>query len=167
MTKITLTTTLALLREKGACVDGYKKLKKSLGSKWADDTPINLTHVLDSNGVSDMLWCLRATQQKNDRVARLMAADFAESVLRHFTKVRPNDTRPAEAIQAARDFANGKINAYAADAAASAASAAAYASYAAYAADAAASAASYAAYTAYAADDEKSKQAAIIRSYLK
>jgi hypothetical protein len=107
--KTRLTTTLALLREHGACFDGYRKLKKSLGAKWSDTKPINLLVILKSNGVQDMLWCLRATKQNNDKVSRLMAADFAESVLHHFTAKYPNDDRPAKAIQSARDFANGKI----------------------------------------------------------
>ena len=51
---------------------------------------------------------------------RLAAADIAERVLPLFLKHRPNDDRPAKAIQAARDFAHGKIDA-AAWAAASAA----------------------------------------------
>lgn len=42
---------------------------------------------------------------------RLAAADMAERVLPIFYKVRPKDDRPAKAIQAARDFALGKIDA--------------------------------------------------------
>lgn len=148
--KTKLTTTLKLLQDNNACVDGYRKLKKSLGAKWSDTKPINLLAVLKSNGVDDMLWCLRATQQNSDKVSRLMAADFAESVLHYFTKERPNDERPANAIQAARDFANGKIVA--------AAGAAAWA---------AAWAAARAAAGAVAGDAETKKQAAIIRKWLK
>ena len=37
-------------------------------------------------------------------------ADMGERVLPIFYKVRPKDNRPALAIQAARDFANGKID---------------------------------------------------------
>lgn len=56
---------------------------------------------------------------------RLAAADMAERVLPIFHKVRPNDKRPAAAIQAARDFALGKIDARDAGAAGAAAGAAA------------------------------------------
>jgi hypothetical protein len=52
---------------------------------------------------------------------RLAAADFAERVLPIFEKEHPKDKRPREAIQAARDFALGKINAAARDAARAAA----------------------------------------------
>ena len=94
---------------------------------------------------------------------RLAAADIAERVLPLFLKHRPNDDRPAEAIQAARDFAHGRIDdaaraaasdaAWAARAAASAASAAACDAARAAASDAraAASAAAWAARAANAA----------------
>ena len=45
----------------------------------------------------------------DEKSMRLAAADIAERVLPIFYKVMPKDTRPAFAIQAARDFANGKI----------------------------------------------------------
>ena len=45
----------------------------------------------------------------NERTARLFAVDCAERVLPLFEKRHPNDDRPRKAIQAARDYANGKI----------------------------------------------------------
>lgn len=45
----------------------------------------------------------------NDRTARLFAADCAERVMHIYEAVYPNDSRPRNAIQAVRDFANGKI----------------------------------------------------------
>jgi hypothetical protein len=59
------------------------------------------------------------------KMLRLFGADCAERVLPIFLKVLPNDDRPAKAIQAARDYANGKIDATAGSAAWSAAQAAA------------------------------------------
>ena len=59
-----------------------------------------------------------------DSELRLFAADCAERVLYLFERERPNDERPRKAIQAARDFAEGKA-ADAAMAAMAAASAAA------------------------------------------
>jgi hypothetical protein len=58
---------------------------------------------------------------------RLAAADMAERVLPIFYKVHPKDNRLASAIQAARDFALGKIDDAAWDAARDAAWAAAWA----------------------------------------
>jgi len=125
--------------------------------------------------IEDALWAFRATEQNCDKVARLMASDFAQEALPLWHKYYPEDKRPAEAIQAARDFANGLITkeqlniaraaAYAASNAASYASAAASAAAASYAAADAASAAYYvASYASYAAGKEKREQ--IFRSYL-
>ena len=52
-----------------------------------------------------------------ERELRLFAADCAEHVLHIFEREYPNDYRPRLAIQAARDFVNGKIDAAARDAA--------------------------------------------------
>ena len=147
MKKFTLTTTLELLHQHCACESGYRTLVKSLGVKWPKDKPINLLQILDSNGVQDMCWCFRATVEDSLVPRLLCAADFAESVLHYFTDKYPNDGRPTKAIQAARDFAAGKIDKTAAAYAAAAADAAAYAA----AADAYAAAADAAAYAAAAA----------------
>ena len=52
----------------------------------------------------------------NDRTARLFAADCAERALKKYWTDK-SDERPMKAVQAARDFANGKIAAAARDAA--------------------------------------------------
>ena len=57
---------------------------------------------------------------------RLAAADMAERVLPIFLKACPGDDRPAKAIQTARDFALGKVDAAARAAAGGAADAAAW-----------------------------------------
>ena len=54
---------------------------------------------------------IRRLDTWNDRTARLFAADCAEAVLPIFEKERPNDDRPRKAIQAARDFAEGRTGA--------------------------------------------------------
>ena len=150
-----LTTTLNKIRAHRPCAEGWKTLCTALGSDYDEDAEINLLTILESNGVQDMLWCLRATVEDSDGAARQLAIAFAEDVLSIFEKAYPGDMRPRKAIQAARDFAEGKIGIAelrekqeaaraAADAAAYAAARAAYA-----AADATADAAAYAA--AYAA----------------
>src|SRR5580765_8322321 len=135
--KARLTTTLAKLREHSAWESGYRKLLKSLGAKWPADKPINLLRILKSNGVQDMLWCLRCTLEENFKVRLLMSADFAESVLKYFTKYDANDKRPAAAIKAARDLAAGRITQAQSDAWAAEAAEAAWAAGAAWAARAA------------------------------
>ena len=157
-----LTTTLNQLKLKGACGQqvgsgkGYDKLSTFLGPDYGKTTPIDILTILESNGFDDAVWSLRATVEPSDSVKRLIAADFAESVLHIFESKRPGDLRPRQAIQAARDFANGVITAEqmeiakrAADAAAAAAD---YAVDIAYAVAAAAAAADYAVDVDYAAD---------------
>lgn len=104
-----LTTTFALLRKASACEPRYKFLRKALGrEEYADDTPINLLTILETNNLDDALWALSATAENCDKVARLMAAGFAEQVLPIWEKYS-KDKRPELAIKAARDFANGLI----------------------------------------------------------
>lgn len=66
-------TTLARIREHSPCEDGWKKLCKSLGGirNYGKDTPVSLLQILDSNGLNDALWCLRACDAED------FARDFA------------------------------------------------------------------------------------------
>jgi hypothetical protein len=82
----------------------YKFLRESLKGI-EDNDSINLLTILESNGLDDALWTLQATAENCDKVARLMAADFAEEVLPIWKKYS-DDPRPKLAIQAARDFAH-------------------------------------------------------------
>ena len=155
-----LTTTFNKLREAGACERGYRTLAKHLGGvdAYGEDTPISLLTILGSNGVDDCLWSLRAAVEPEcEYLARMIAADCAESVLHLFTVVRPGDNRPKLAIDAARAFARGEIGAAAGAAAWDAAWAAAWAA----ARDAAWDAAGGAAQ-----GKERDKQAAITRAWL-
>jgi hypothetical protein len=104
-----LTTTLRKLRDAHACTSRYTFLREALGAKYGDTKPINLLHILETNGLSDALWAMQATVQNHDTVARLMAADFAARILPIWRKKYPKDDRPAKAIKATRDFALGKI----------------------------------------------------------
>ena len=108
---VMLTTTLYSLRKHHACESRYSHLVSALGPEWADKEPINLLDILAHNGTEDCLWALCATDQNCDQVARLMAADFAETVLPIYEREYPVDTRPRAAIQAARDYAHGRIGA--------------------------------------------------------
>lgn len=62
------TTTLAEIRAEGPCEDGWVKLLSHLGKTKADDEPLSLLTVLESNGFDDALWCLRA--KSLDRLSR-------------------------------------------------------------------------------------------------
>src|ERR1039458_8244127 len=122
-----LTTTLNRLKVAGACEERYKHLVKALGgTKFDHDRPINLLFILESNGTEDCLWALCATAENCDQVARLMAADFAESVLANYEKKYPKDTRIREAIVTVRRYALGEVDGSAAESAWSAAESAAW-----------------------------------------
>lgn len=146
-------TTLNKIKSHSPCEDGWENLLNHLGKTEADDEVLELRTILESNGIDDTLWALRAVEGK-DKELRLFAADCAEMVLPIYEKQYPDDDRPRKSIQAARDYANGLISsgelAAAGAAAFAAAMAAADAAYAA-AGDAAMGAARAAAWAAWAA----------------
>ena len=145
-----LTTTLAAIRETRPrlCETGWKELLGHLGKTRADDEPLPLTVILDSNGVGDTLWVLDKTTGLR-RICVLFAADCAEQVLPLFERDRPDDSRPRRAIEVARDpHASDAARAAARDAASDAAWDARAASDAAWAAASAASDAAWAAASA-------------------
>ena len=57
----------------------------------------------------DKMWAFLRPEFLSEKSMRLFAANCAEHVLNYFEDKYPEDTRPREAIQAARDFAEGKI----------------------------------------------------------
>lgn len=96
------TTTLSAIRAAHPCEDGWRKLLGHLGKTAADDEPLPLLTVLDSNGLDDALWVLTCAMP-DDRLARHFGAWCAEQVLHLFEAERPDDMRPRRAIDAARD----------------------------------------------------------------
>ena len=173
MEKQVFTVTLAQLRKEGACISGYNKLVCSLQGKpfdqdrktyirYAHKEPINLLHILDSNGVDDCLWGIRAVNHpERDRVARHIACDCADAILHIYEKETPSDNRPRHAVEVARRYADGNATQEELDAARAAAWAAASA-----AAKAAARAAARGAAWAAPWDAARGAQSKIIRSYL-
>ena len=121
-------TTLNEIRAHAPCKDGWEKLLAHLGKTKADDEPLALLTVLESNGLDDALWCLRAASL--DRLSRHFQAWCAEKVLHHFEAERPGDMRVRDQIAMLRndeatDLARAAARAAARDAARDAASAAA------------------------------------------
>ena len=116
---MTIYTTLNQIKQHDPCTGGWTKLLKFLNKTEADDEPLNLLTILESNGVQDCIWAFRTTDDYP--VYRLISADFAESVLHIFEEKFPNDDRPRKAIQAVRDYANGLISKEELDAAGAAA----------------------------------------------
>ena len=148
-----MNTTLNLIRSHSPCEEGWEKLLRHLGKTKADDEPLSLRVILESNGFEDALWCLRAVPDC-DKEARLYAVWCARQVQHLMT-----DPRSLSAPDVAERHANGEATdqelaaaCVAASAAAwSAASAAAWSAAEAAARDAASVAAWYAAMSAAAA----------------
>ena len=94
-------TTLNKIREHGPCADGWAKLLRHLGKPQADDEPLALGTILDSNGLDDALWCLRAVDG-HQREMRLYAVWCARQVQHLMT-----DPRSLAALDVAERHANG------------------------------------------------------------
>lgn len=95
-------TTLNQIREHEPCVDGWQKLLRNLGKTTADDEPLSLVTILDSNGLDDALWCLFAVKG-HDREMRLYAVWCARQV-QHLMK----DQRSLDALDVTEKFVYGE-----------------------------------------------------------
>ena len=95
-------TTLNAIRKHEPCKDGWEKLLTYLGKTKADDEPLSIATILDSNGLDDALWCLRAVEG-HDKEIRLYAVWCARQV-QHLMK----DQRSLDALDVAERYANGK-----------------------------------------------------------
>ena len=93
-------TTLAKLATCCLCADIATKLLAYLGKTAADDEPLSLETILDSNGLEDALWCLCAIDG-GDRDARLYAVWCVRQ--QHMVHDEPS----MHAIDAAERYANG------------------------------------------------------------
>ena len=139
------TTTLNEIRKFNPCKEGWTKLLKFLDKTEADDEPLLMSTILESNGLLDAIWCLRAFHAEHRQAVVDFDCDCAESALpiwEEWAKVNDleNLETPRQAITMARNSscadavhaANAACAARAADAAARAhAYAASYAAYAA------------------------------------
>ena len=94
-------TTLNQIREHSPCKDGWRKLLAHLGKTQADDEPLNVATIIDSNGLDDALWCLRAVEG-HAREIRLYAVWCARQMQHPLT-----DPRSIAALDVAERFANG------------------------------------------------------------
>ena len=93
-------TTLKAIRAHKPCESGWVKLLGHLGKTKADDEPLSIATVIDSNGFDDALWCLRAVSG-HDREIRLFAVWCARQV-QHLMA----DERSVAALDVAERYAN-------------------------------------------------------------
>jgi len=95
-----MNTTLNLIRSHSPCEEGWYELLKHLGKTKADDEPLSLATILESNGLEDALWCLRAVPNCH-KEARLYAVWCARQVQHLMT-----DPRSLSALDVAERHAN-------------------------------------------------------------
>jgi hypothetical protein len=95
-------TTLNKIRANGPCRSGWEKLLKSLGKTQTDDEPLSMLTILNSNGLDDALWCLRACDGI-DNDARLFGVACARRVQRLMT-----DPASINALEVAERYAYGQ-----------------------------------------------------------
>jgi hypothetical protein len=94
-------TTLNKIRKYSPCEEGWTKLLSNLGKTKADNSPLSIITILQSNGLDDALWCLRAVEG-HDREIRLFAVWCARQVQHLMT-----DPRSIKALDIAEAYANG------------------------------------------------------------
>ena len=95
------TTTLNKIRKYRPCTDGLVKLLDHLNKTKADDELLPLSVILQSNGLDDALWCLRASDAPKDIMrlfARLCALDVihlwdAPSLVRQYLETGDESLR--------------------------------------------------------------------------
>jgi hypothetical protein len=97
-------TTLNKIREHRPCTDGWETLLRTLGKTKADDEPVSIIQILDSNGLNDALWCLRVVEG-HEREIRLYAVWCARQVQHLLT-----DQRSLNALDVAERYANGEAS---------------------------------------------------------
>lgn len=97
-------TTLKAIRKHSPCEEGWTKLLRTLNKTKADDEPVSIIQILDSNGLDDALWCLRAVDG-HDREIRLYAVWCARQVEHLMT-----DPRSRDALDVAERHANGQAS---------------------------------------------------------
>ena len=100
MQGVQMKTTLNQIRAKSPCQSGWTKLLAYLGKTKADDEPISIATILDSNGLDNALWCLQAVKGR-DREIRLFGVWCARQVQHLMT-----DPRSIAALDVSERFAN-------------------------------------------------------------
>jgi hypothetical protein len=104
-----LYTTLMLLHEHEGCL-AYSAQFARLVELCPLSYSISLVQIQQATDMEFALWSMRATTTPDEaeRIARLLACDYAERVLPVWKRVRDEDPRLAQAIETARKLARGE-----------------------------------------------------------
>lgn len=81
-------TTLWNVRLKAPCTVGWEKLLDSLGKSKVDYEPLSLATILESNGIKDAIWALRAVKGIED-LRRLFAIRCVRQHCQHMIEYKP------------------------------------------------------------------------------
>lgn len=93
-------TTLNEIIKHKPCKDRWERLLRSLNKTQADDEPLKIAKIINTNGFDDALWCLRAVEG-HDREIRLFAVWCARQVQHLMT-----DQCSIDALEVAERHAN-------------------------------------------------------------
>src|SRR6056297_43935 len=97
-----ITTTLSEILTHNPSLQEWEKLLRYLGKTKPDDEPLALTTVLESNGLCDAVWCLRALPASEHWRVRLFAVACANQVKHLMT-----DERSLNALRVSKAYALG------------------------------------------------------------
>ena len=89
-----ITTTLRQIRQHNPCSEGWRTLLTFLGKTGADDDPLPLVTILQSNGLDDALWCLSTVEGHDNEITRF-ALSCAQEVKHLMTDQRSLDALDA------------------------------------------------------------------------
>jgi len=95
-------TTLNKIKEKDPCAEGWAKLLKGLGKTQADDEPLLIAKIIETNDFDDAMWATQAVEG-HDRELRLFACWCCDQIAHLIT-----DDRSKNAVSVERKFANGE-----------------------------------------------------------
>ena len=98
---IDMKTTLNKIKDQVPCPEGWKILLRYLGKTKTDNNELSILTILESNGLDDALWCLRAVEGK-DKEIRLYAIWCARQIQHLMT-----DQRSINALDVAERFVKG------------------------------------------------------------
>lgn len=98
-------TTLKAIRRHGLDTDSWARLLSYLGKTQADDEPLRIIEILDSNGLSDALWCLRAVEgcEREIRLYAVWCARQAQHLMQDPRSVAAPDVAERHATGQATD----------------------------------------------------------------
>lgn len=86
------------IKSHSPCTNGWKTLLRSLGKSEADSVEIDIRYIIESNGIEDAIWCLRAVE-KNE-INNKIINDFKSLCIASLEKIKGKKWSCADAAYA-------------------------------------------------------------------